>query len=198
MSNCVAKYGKLSKKQIPKVVGDIESFCQLLRSNKVKDSKEAFLTLPYVIQCLFLYHSWLILSKKNKHSDDSYLTAFRLFKLFRSKEFKSKPIYSRYTKLKSLEPAYKKALEWSRKSPLAKKTTTRGTRKKYDKEYQRFVEPGSETDPLYIYYTSLYNEKPNSPLAITWLTEHGVYDGEKRKKLTRQYKKLSDKGKLVK
>lgn len=195
---CVKKHGKLKKKDMATAVSRIEEFCGLLRANKVKDSKELFLQLPYVIQCLFLHYSWQILSKKSKYSDDSYLTAFRLFKLFRSKELKAKPIYSKYLSLKTVETQYKNALEWNRKVSPSTKSTGNRTRKKYDKEFQKAVEPSSETDPLYIYYTTLYKQKADSPLAITWLTEHGVYDGEERKKLIKKYKKLSEKGKLVK
>lgn len=187
---------------VSKTVKDIESFCGFLRDNKVKDSKAAFLKLPYVVQCLFLQHSWEILTKKSKHSEDSYRTAFYLFKLFRSKELKAKPIYARYVKLKTTEKTYKKALDWSRSSPKKSRTgrSSSGPRKsaKYDKEYQKYVEPQSETDPLYIFYTTLLQEKPKSPLAVTWLTEHGVFDGDERKKLVKKYKKLSDKGKLIK
>ena len=258
MESCEAKYGKILKSNIDRVVKDIETFCQALQANKVKDSKELFAKLPPAVQCLFLHHGWNILSSRAKHSNDSYLTAFRLFKLFRGEGMKGIKAYERYKSLQSLDKYYKSALEWSkkprskespkvskespkvskespkvskespkvpkespkvpRKSPPSKPVSksfskpvsksprkskssssrSKSPRTKYDKEYQKYASPNDSLDPLFIYYTSLYTEKPDSPLAITWLTEHGVYDGEERKTLSKQYKKLADKGKLIK
>jgi hypothetical protein len=70
--------------------------------------------------------------------------------------------------------------------------------KVYDKEYQKIMAPTFELDPLYLYYTSLYSQKPKSPLAITWLTIHGVFDGNKRDKLVKQYEELKSSDKLIK
>ena len=72
------------------------------------------------------------------------------------------------------------------------------TRIKYDKKYQKYAEPSNEIDPFYIFYTSLYKENSHSHLAITWLTEHGIYEDEKREKLESQYEKLVKEKKLVK
>jgi hypothetical protein len=204
MDQCKKKYG--SVKDQSKTVKDIEKFCELLQTNKVKDSKEAFAKLPMVVQCLFLHHAWNILSKKSKHSEDSYLTAFYLFKLFRGKEMKEQEIYSKYTKLKTLEKMYKSALEWNRKSSPSKPKSSTSSKspglpkssKKYDKEYQRYEGPKDELDPLYVYYTSLYIQNPKSRLAITWLTEHGVYEDSDREKIVKIYKKLAEAGKLIK
>lgn len=197
MDACKKKYGGV--KDSSKTVKDIERFCVLLRGNKVKDSKDAFIKLPLVVQCMFLHHAWDILAKKSKNSEDSYLMAFYLFKLFRSKDMKEKVIYSRYSKLKTLEKMYKVALEWNRKDS-SKTTSSKIPRqsKKYDKLYQRYESPSDSLDPLYVYYTSLYSQNPKSRLAITWLTEHGVYDGAEREKISKMYKKLSDDNKLIK
>ena len=62
--------------------------------------------------------------------------------------------------------------------------------KKYDKEYQKYVEPESEIDPLYIYYTTLFRERPKSKLAIVWLTEHGIFEDDQRDELVEKYKKI--------
>jgi hypothetical protein len=199
MEQCKKKYGGVKNQE--KTVADIEKFCTLLRANKVKDSKEAFSSLPMFVQCLFLHHSWDILSKKSKHSEDSYQTAFYLFKLFRGKEMKEKEVYSRYTKLKTLEKMYKSALEWNRKTPKISKeraTPVSRTSKKYSKEFQRYEQPKDELDPLYVYYTSLYSQNPKSRLAITWLTEHGVFEGSDREKISKNYKKLAEEGNLIK
>ena len=192
------KYAKI--KDIPAAIQNINAFCVLLQANKVKDSKAAFLKLPFVVQCLFLHHGWEILSHKSKYSAESYVYAFLLFKLFRGKEMKGTAIYTRYTKLRSLEGFYKKALKFKSKSPsLIKKTpSTRRASKKYDKEYQRYEAPKSELDAALIFYTSLYSQKPKSRLATTWLTEHGVFDGAVRKNLIRRDVKLQAAGKLIK
>jgi hypothetical protein len=225
--NCEKKYGIVKDKKKAKT--DIEKFCKSLTANKVKESKDIFLDLPQTIQCLFLHYSWDILSHKNKHSEDSYSTAFKLFKLFRGKEMKDRTIYSKYKKLKTLEKYYKKALEWNRKngkesksespkskkdsktessskseSPKSKKSSSKKDRKaesssksrspktKYDKEYQKKPSPEDELDPLFLFYNSLYKEKSDSKLAVNWLTEHGVYEGEKRNKLISKYKKINN------
>ena len=177
-------------------VKDIEKFCKLLKANKVKDSKEAFIKLPLVIQHMFLHSGWEILSNKDKYTEDSYLTSFYLFKLFRSKDMKEREVYSKYAKFKNLEKMYKSALEWN--SPKNKNSASPKTSKKYDKNYQRYEEPKDNLDPLYIYYTSLYTQNPKSRLAITWLTEHGVYEGDDRVQIAKSYKKLADTGKLIK
>lgn len=207
MDQCKKKYGAV--KNVAKTVGDIEKFCMLLRANKVKDSKEAFAKLPTVVQCLFLHHAWDILSKKSKHSEDSYRAAFYLFKLFRGKEMKEKEIYTKYGKLKTLEKMYKSALEWNRETKPSKATSSKATSSKsrsttpksstkYDKEYQRYEAPKDELEPLYVYYTSLFMQNPKSRLAITWLTEHGVYEGAERETIVKRYKKLAEQGKLIK
>lgn len=195
MDQCKKKYANINS---PKTVRDIENFCELLTSNKVKDSKKAFVKLPPIVQCMFLHYAWNILSKKSKYSEDSYMTAFYLFKLFRGKDMKDKDIYSKYSKLKTLEKMYKTAREWNRKSPTSSSPVVPKQSKKYEKEYQRYEAPQDTLDPLYVYYTSLYLQNPKSPLAITWLTEHGVYEGPDRQKISKLYKKLAEAGKLIK
>ena len=208
------KNGKV--KDETKTIKNIEKFCSLLRANKVKDSKEAFVNLPLVVQCMFLHYAWGILSNKSKHSEDSYRSAFYLFKLFRGKDMKEVETYLKYNKLRSLEKLYKLAREWNRantskgtssasrssasRSPASRKSVSPGARssKKYEKEHQRYEAPKDELDPLYVYYTSLYNENPASRLAITWLTEHGVLEDEDRNKIVKLYLKLVAKSKLIK
>lgn len=191
MSHNCSKYGKI--KNVSKTIGDIEQLCKSLRANKVKATQELFSKLPLTVQCLFLYHASKILEDTNA-SDDSYLTAFYLFKLFRSKEMKESKVYSGY-KTDRIEKVYKMAVEWNREN---KGTTTSRTKKKFSKKYQKFDEPKDNLDPLYVFYNSLYEEKPKSRLAITWLTEHGVYEGKQREKIEEQYKKLVDSNKLIK
>lgn len=198
---CVSKHG--SVKATPTVVKNLENFCASLRANKVKGGREDFLKLPDTVQCMFLYYSWEILNHRKNYSDESYLLAFYLFKLFRSKEMKESKIYARYIKLKSTETVYKRALTWNRdkkpSSPVSKTTRVSTPKKvtKYDKEYQKFEELKDENDSLYIYYTSMYSQMPNSRLAITWLTEHGIFEGDERKTLVKKYEKLASKNKLI-
>lgn len=198
MDKCVKKYGGV--RDVKQTVGDIEQFCRSLRANKVKESQERFIKLPQMVQCLFLHYGWAVLNKQpSEVPDDAYLTAFRLFKLFRNKDMKNRAIYSDYNSLAVLDKYYKRALEWNRGQSSSKSPGVRSARgtKKYDKEHQRYEAPSSELDPLYVYYTSLYSQQSKSPLAITWLTEHGVFDGEKREKLVKKYKELLEKNKLI-
>lgn len=214
-----------------KISHRIDSFCSLLRNNKVKDSKEQFENIPIAVQRLFLSHCWKILSNKNKYSEDSYKTAFLLFKLFRGQDWKNKAIYKPY--LNKAESHYKKAANFFKNNSSSKlsisKTSITKTQskpkaksarqsksktqskpktkpkaksaprasKKYDKEYQRFQQP-KELDPLYLFYTSLYSQNPKSRLAITWLTEHGVFNGSERTSIVKKYEKLKEAGKLIK
>jgi hypothetical protein len=192
MEKCETKYGKI--KNINKTIQDIEKFCKSLRANKVKESKALFLALPLTVQCLFLHHAWDLLKKGDVGNTDQYLTAFRLFKLFRGKTDKDDiNTYTEYGKLKELQTYYKKALDWNKENGGSKttksssKSASSRSKKKYDKEGQKYEEPKSELDPLFIYYTSLYRENPKSKLAISWLTEHGVYEGRDREKLLSKY-----------
>ena len=45
-------------------------------------------------------------------------------------------------------------------------------------------------DPLVLYYNSLYEEKPNSEIAIKWLIKYGVKKDEELNILENKYKKL--------
>lgn len=204
---------------------NINTFCNLINEQKISESEQAFKKLSPQVQALFIYYAWQILSNGENYSGNSYLTAFLLFKLFRNqKEIKN---LNQLRKFRNLEAYYQQALEWAnqnkllipvRPKPVPKtklsipvpksktklsipKTKTKSvprTNKKFDKQYQRYDSPESETEPLYVYYTSLYSENPNSRLAITWLTEHGIFDDTKRKEIEMKYKKLADNNLLLK
>lgn len=65
---------------------------------------------------------------------------------------------------------------------------TRETKEKEAyKPYQKKVTP-EVGSALYSYYTSLYRQNPESALAIVWLVEHGVFDGDKREDILWKYK----------
>lgn len=206
--DCIKKYGQVKNEK--KTIEQIETFCKMLRQNKVKATQEKFLELPPVVQCLFLQKGYEILNGEiGDENEDAYLTAFRLFKLFRAKTMKDEKIYENYSKLKELDAHYKKALEWNRKKQgtrtrektedgegKTKSTRAPRSKKKYDKTYQRFETVGDD-NALYFFYSSLYEEKPSSPLAITFLTEHGMLEGKERKKLEGKYEKLLEEKKLI-
>lgn len=98
---------------------------------------------------------------------------------------------------KEKKPTVRKTVRKSRnktakKKPTRNKRTTRKAGKKsYDKEGQKYDTPPSG-DALYVFYTSLYEEKPNSNIAVVWLTERGVFEGDERKKLVQKWKKIKN------
>merc|ERR1712048_741997 len=48
--------------------------------------------------------------------------------------------------------------------------------------------PG-EMNGAFIFYDSLYKEKPKSQMAEIWLMEHGCFDNDKQLKLAKKYKR---------
>jgi hypothetical protein len=71
------------------------------------------------------------------------------------------------------------------------KETTKREKKVYDKKFQK--KDADINSPLYYFYTSLYDEKPDSELAIKWLCTNGIYEGKKREKLENKYEKILNK-----
>lgn len=191
IKECGEKYRKIKNYDVVKT--NISDFCKSLRANKVKYSITVFQTFPMFIQCLILNYCWKILinrfiGKQPIYSDDSYVTAFRMFKLFRKKEFRTIEPFDIFYKKDNYERVYDKAYKWQKQeSPAVRKP-----KKKFDKSHQKYEIP-IESDPLYIFYTSLYNENPKSKLAITWLAQHGVFDDEERENIENKYAKLNKK-----
>merc|ERR1712019_322314 len=74
------------------------------------------------------------------------------------------------------------------KSPKSKTTPTKRARKTYDKAGQKKDTPG-EMNGAFIFYDSLYKEKPKSQMAEIWLMEHGCFDNDKQLKLAKKYKR---------
>jgi len=209
-------------KNLPKVTQDMDVFCRLLRENKVNETRDAFFRLPGLVQCLFLYYAWSVLTQTHP-SDDAYLTSFRLFKLFRGPVEKNKPIFRPYKDV--IDPFYRKAFEWNKqqddlddvplsqypspmktpakksspkspmKTPAKKSSPTKSPKKTYEKQYQKYETP--EDEALITFYTSLYQEKPTSRLAITWLAEYGVETDEiSREEIERKYANLVKTGQV--
>jgi len=186
---------KYKIEDIEKEKSNIKKFCRSLTGDDEKKSEKYFLRLSSVSQYLFIRECLQIISKKTNYSDKTYLAAFRFFKMFRLESLKNLPVFVNYVNKQSLEVYYKRALEWYKINfdPTLK------TRKPKDfkKEFQKF-ETALDNSPLYIYYDSLYKEKKDSKSAITWLTEHGVYEKETRKEIEKKYLKLKEGGKLIK
>ena len=195
----------------------MDIFCKNLRMNKVKETQEQFKKLNDKEKELLLSYSWKLLQRHQTNSN-SYWNAFKLFKLFRNSEMKNLGVYKKYNN-SQVDKEYMKAYQLNKQKnindeddepisklkkskiideddePISKLKKSKTEEKKesktskYDKKYQRYDTP-YEGESLYLYYTSLYEEIPNSKSAIRWLTEYGVYDGLKRKELEHKYSKI--------
>ena len=106
----------------------------------------------------------------------------------------SKKSASRKKPSKKSRAKRKRVVSRKRKTPAKKrkKPTKSSRRKKYDKEFQTREEL-NEHDPLMLYYTSLYREKPKSETSIMWLTKFGVFDGKERDELVAKFEKIKKK-----
>ena len=98
---------------------------------------------------------------------------------------------SRKTKKRS-STIVRKSIKRLKRATIRKSPTKNSRRKKYDKEYQTREEL-EDNDPLILYYTSLYKEKPNSETSILWLTKFGLFDGIERKTLIKKFEKIKKK-----
>lgn len=185
--------------------------CWTVLSNKNQYSEDSYKT-SFLLFKLFRSKEWKEKSIYKRYlrlsSLESYYKKANDFFKKQGTEVKSGPKKSasksskRSTSKSSKRSASKSSKRSTSKSSkrLASKSSKKSvskSSKKYDKEFQRFQEP-KELDPLYLFYTSLYSQKINPPLAITWLTEHGVFDGSERKSLVKKYEKLKQAGKLIK
>lgn len=207
-------------------ISEVKNFCSSLSKENISEPRKAFTKIDPVAQKLFLHWGWEILSHKSKYPEDTYIVAYKLFRLFRHREGSSIPSYEKYSKMPMVSKLYSEASEWIKEydrqsipeeqkattsKPTSRPTSSRsrsGSRsrstssrsrsgsakasKKYDKEYQKYAEPESEIDPLYIYYTTLFQERPKSKLAVVWLTEHGVFEDDQRDELVERYKKIKE------
>jgi len=106
----------------------------------------------------------------------------------------SKKSASRKKPTKKSRAKRKRVVSRKRKTPAKKrkKPAKSSRRKKYDKEFQTREEL-NEHDPLMLYYTSLYREKPKSETSIMWLTKFGVFDGKERDELVAKFEKIKKK-----
>lgn len=164
---------------------DMDTFCSTFKRNKLQEYQDAFLVLPPYVQCLFAYYCKMIFKRKNE--GDSTITdkhiqiAIRLHNLFVKEKIKLRPevvkIIDKFRVDRSMASKAREEIMASVK-----------------KEKEVFVKPYQKksslqiSDPLFRFYNSLYEEKPNSKLAITWLTEHGAFEGPKREDLVIRYR----------
>jgi hypothetical protein len=189
------KYPKFTKN----LLKDINGFCKQLRENKVNQARAQFKALPKIIQCMFLHKANFILANKALHNDESYRFAFYVIKLFKTKDMSEQEVYSQYLNMHMLRANYDIANKYfSKQKPSKQKPSKQKPTKenKYELKYQT-KDKVDETDPTYIFYTTDYDENPNSRMAITWLVEHGIYGGAKRQEIVNKYIKLKENNELI-
>jgi len=183
---------------------DVEEFCKSLLEDYMNVSKKKFLNLDPSIQRIFLKFSSQILLQSEMYSDKSKYRAFKLFQLFNETELKKLSIFQEEYNSLLIQQAYlkistelEKTIKENSIERSRSRSKSRSTKRldKYDKEWQKAETP-DEDSAIYIFYTSLYKQKPSSKLAITWLTENGVFDDEQRDKLVRKYVLLKNKREL--
>ncbi len=167
------KSTKRTKRQLEELTEN-EKFCRLLKNNKVKDSKEFWGKLTDEVQEMFLDYSTEILNNPSSVSEDSYKTAYYLCKLFRNKEFRSDPKYSKF--LKNTNNSFAKAKDYFSKPKLT-----------FENKFQKKL--GTD-GPLKIYYETLLAENPESKIALIWLVENGFITDES---LLKKYQKIKNK-----
>lgn len=170
-----------------KLTNDMDVFCSALKSNKLKEYQDAFLNLPSYVQCLFAYYCNIIFKRFNSGdesiTDRNIQIAVRLYNLFIKEKIRlNEEVIKIVNKFKVDRIMALKAKE-KLTAPIKKEKAI------YEKEYQK--KPSLDNkDPLFRFYNSLYDEKPNCRLAIVWLIEHGAFEGLKRDDLITRYKKL--------
>jgi hypothetical protein len=147
----------------------INSFCDAINTgSSIQNKKNLFKSLSQKTQETFLELSHL--TKKNIRDKKAYpyKNASLILDLFNTENMKHMPAYEKIMgKQKEKEKV------------------------EYEKKYQKHPEPNT-TDSTFLFYTSLYEEKSSSPLAIIWLTEHGLFNGKERESLIGKYEKISD------
>lgn len=173
-----------------KLAVDMKVFCSKFRANKVKEYTQAFLALPLYVQCLFAYYCHFILSKKmmgdTSISDSTFIAGQRLNTLFKNHEIRLRPeVRNIINKFDIRKEHIEFAKTWNKQGEITVKPV-------FEKTYQKKITPNNE-DPLFRFYSSLYDEKPNSKIAIIWLTEHGAFDDQKRIDLVKRYTMIQKK-----
>jgi hypothetical protein len=177
---------------------NVKNFCKSL--DKPVEARKYFLLLSQQEQKLFLDYSNKIINLYNPKLGQLlpkiFRNAYLVFKIFSTKQMKELSSFRPYNNtalIKKLEPL-KNLFEKTR----SRSSSSSSGRKKYDKPYQRYAQPAEEDEAITVFYTSLYEQNPESPLAITWLTERGFFEDTERDELIQKYVKLEKESKLIK
>ena len=192
-----------SKKDFSVLINQIQDFCKEITKNSDK-SIDLFLNLPYSIQRIFAHHAYqIIMLEDGEYSHNTRKVSLNIIKILTNPKLSNQKIYEYYEDLTmglGENIVEEKLFSLGREKQVKKRSRSKKPRnvKKYDKEGQRYEGPKNELDPKYLFYNSLYTQNPKSQLAITWLTERGVFDGKKRQELVKKYKVLKEKGELIK
>jgi len=154
----------------------IEKFCTNLET-------DTFFDLSEQVQVLFLTEAEKILRKKEKYPSRARKVSKKIFRMFKG----GPPVIRKKNQNVYLQNLYTKILEWNNNGesfvvpppnvPPPKvpppKVPVKTPRKKYDKTGQKYPEP-DKNSPLFLYYSSLHKQRPDSKLAVNWLREHGI------------------------
>ena len=165
MNSCYKKYKE--DLSLPESRKKLDDFCRAFQVKTLGKSKDTFKELPKFIQCMLLSYAVKILKNRDlflEKNKVAYSNAFFLFKLFKG-DLKKEEVFKDYLGDSELETLLKEAGEWAEGPKKEKKVFEDKSQKK---------EKPEENDPAYIFYYSLYEEKPESKMARRWLIEHGI------------------------
>ena len=174
------------------ILNTISTFCTMLESYNPRDGNkesliqliENFKNLPNYIQCVF-ENITNNLDINNYKDDVQFRLKKLIFLIHKIEKEREKITFEEESKV----PKTKKKITFEDEESKKVKRTRTTSKKKYDKEGQTRPEV-DENDPLFLFYSSLYNERPESVMATTWLTQHGCFEGEEREELYEKYKNL--------
>lgn len=183
MSDCSEYELKIDESNSALIANSIKDFCNALKSNKHTESINKFLSLPTFVQCLFIKNCRDILWKRQQGdtsvSDKHVMIATRMYGLLSKIGKSMDPFVLKIINDFRVDTSVFRSIKSTYQLPKTEKVV-------YSKQFQKHATPDA-SDPLLRFYVSLYNEKPNSKLAIVWLVEHGVFDDQQRQDLLLRY-----------
>lgn len=165
-----------------------DSFCDALKKNKIAEAQKLFKQLSSRTQDFIKITSNFILKKQLLFTPEKHDLSIRIMNIISDKKEDTPKEAIEDSKEDSqdiIEDVFQDILEGKDKP----KTSEKKVKKDFDNLYQKYETP-SEEDALYIFYTTLLEEKPNSKIAIVWLVEYGV---ETTKTQIDKYKKIKKK-----
>ena len=173
-----------------------DSFCKSLKNNEIAEAQKLFKKLNSKTKDFINITSKFIIKQQKSFTPESYNLSLRINRVTADKkedyEDNIKPTNPKVSPKVSPRPSPKPTSPRAKAkptSPRAKAKPKDKLKKDFDNPCQKYETP-SEEDALYIFYTTLLQEKPNSKLAITWLVEYGV---ETDKTQIDKYKKIKKK-----